>query len=116
MIILKGRSITLIGEYISDKAWEANVSIWGANVAKQGANVVIRGANLSCPYMKHPVFPCCHACLACLRCLTASAFTARFVVSHLQEFDQAAEVLQGLIQTACDYTIPKLKITAMSKS
>ena len=33
-----------------------------------------------------------------------------------QKFNQAAEVFQGLIQIACDYTIPKLKITAMSKS
>ena len=49
MIILGGRSIILIDEYIGNKAWEANVSIWGANVAKWGANVAIRGANLSCP-------------------------------------------------------------------
>ena len=33
-----------------------------------------------------------------------------------QEFNQTVEVLQELIQIACDYTIPKLKITAMSKS
>ena len=55
VIILGGRFITLIGEYISDKAQEANVSIWGANVAKQGANVAIRGANLSCPKLYEPL-------------------------------------------------------------
>ena len=49
VITLKGKSITLIGKYISNKAQKAIVLIWGTNVAKQGANVAIWGANLTCP-------------------------------------------------------------------
>ena len=33
-----------------------------------------------------------------------------------QELDNAAELLQSFIQKACDYNIPRLKISAKSKS
>ena len=35
---------------------------------------------------------------------------------HDHEFDQAVQCLQELIQSACDLAIPKLKISAQSKS